>query len=203
MPNKQPQKRKSDVAKRPGQDALGQRIRQLRLARGMIAADLASGAGVSPSFLSQVERGLASPSLKVLNALANALEVTVGALVEEDPRDQYGVNDRIAEIVRADARKVMRRASGPDYQLLSPDLRGEIEFILVELAVGDAALPASHEGEEQLVVLRGALTLEVAGQRFVLQPGDAVRFEPSQPHRTLNEGAETVVYLSASTPPSF
>ena len=203
MPNKQPSKRQLENGRGTAENPLGQRIRQLRLARGMIAADLASRAGVSPSFLSQVERGLATPSLKVLNALANALEVTVAALVEGDPREQYGVNDRIAEIVRVDARKVMRRASGPDYQLLSPDLRGQIEFILVELAAGDAAMPASHEGEEQVVVLRGALTLEVAGQRFALQAGDAVRFDPSQPHRTLNQGAEPVVYVSASTPPSF
>jgi transcriptional regulator with XRE-family HTH domain len=186
-----------------GDIALGQRIRALRLDRGMIAGDLAARAGVSASFLSQVERGVTSPSLKVLQALANELEVGVALLIEGDSSNGGASRRPPAEIVRADRRKVMRRATGPDYQLLSPDLRGQIEFIWVESPPGEQSMVSSHEGEEQVVVLSGTLGVEIDGEEIRLEAGDAIRFDPSQPHRTINRGTAPAVYLSAITPPSF
>lgn len=186
-----------------GDKALGQRVRQLRLERGMIAADLAARANVSPSFLSQVERGITSPSLKVLQALANELGIGVAMLIEGDSSNGGGPRRQTAEIVRAGRRKVMRRATGPDYQLLSPDLRGQIEFIWVEASPGEESMVSSHEGEEQVVVLSGTVGVEIAGEEFRLEAGDAIRFDPSQPHRTINQGSGPAVYVSAITPPSF
>lgn len=185
-----------------GNDALGQRIRHLRLERGLVAADLASRAGVSPSFLSQIERGVASPSLRVLQALANELETGLDALVDGDS-SSAGRRRQVATIVRAGERKVLRRPTGPDYQLLSPDLRGQIEFIWVELEPRAESLLSRHEGEEQIVVLAGTLDVEVDGDDFRLEAGDAIRFDPAQPHRTINRGPVPAVYLSAGTPPSF
>jgi len=186
-----------------GDKALGQRIRALRLDRGLIAGDLAARAAVSPSFLSQVERGVTSPSLKVLQALASELEVSVATLLEGDSSNGGAPRRQTAEVVRADRRKVMRRASGPDYQLLSPDLRGQIEFIWVESPPGQQSMVSSHEGEEQVVVLSGTLRVEIGDEEIQLEAGDAVRFDPSQPHRTINGGSGPTVYVSAITPPSF
>lgn len=186
-----------------GDKALGQRIRELRLDRGLIAADLAGRAGVSPSFLSQVERGVTSPSLKVFQALAKELDVSVAMLIEGDSSNGGAPARQGAEIVRADQRKVMRRATGPAYQLLSPDLRGQIEFIWVESSRGEQSMVSTHEGEEQVVVLTGTLGVEINGEEIRLEAGDALRFDPSQPHRTINRGTTPVVYVSAITPPSF
>src|ERR1051326_7337638 len=168
---------------RSGDRALGDRIKQLRLERGDVAADLAVRAGVSRSFLSQVERGVASPSLKVLRALANALDVGVATLIEADPGESP-TSRKVGEVVRADARKVLRRAAGPDYQLLSPDLRGQIEFIWVELAPGSSNLVSMHEGEEQMVVISGRATVEIREERFELEIGEALRFDPRETHRS-------------------
>jgi len=186
-----------------GDRALGQRLRQLRLERSMVAVDLATRAGVSPSFLSQVERGITSPSLKVVQALASALEVGVATLIEGDSSNSSAPRRQVAEVVRADQRKVMRRPAGPAYQLLSPDLRGQIEFIWVELRQGEESMLSSHDGEEQIVVLSGTLDVEIGGEEFRLEAGDAIRFDPTRPHKTINRGAGSAVYVSASTPPSF
>jgi transcriptional regulator with XRE-family HTH domain len=185
--------------------ALGARLRQLRADRGLIAADVASRAGVSPSFLSQVERGIASPSLKVLQSLASALEVSVGALVDEagGGRDFDTNRRRRPQVVRAPERKVLRRASGPDYQLLSPDLTGQIEFFWIELAPAQASLESTHEGEEQIVVLSGEVVVEIEGEQIALGTGDAVRFDPSRPHRSRNRSDAPAVFIAAVTPPSF
>jgi transcriptional regulator with XRE-family HTH domain len=198
-------KKKEEIKpnRRAGDDLLGARIRQLRLDQGVIAADLAARAGVSASFLSQIERGASSPSLRIVQKLSNQLGVSVSALLEGDAGDVAPALRPACEVVRADARKVMRRASGPEYQLLSPDLRGHIEFILVELPANESSLITEHEGEEQVVVVSGRVVLEVNGDEFELRAGDAARIDPGLPHRTVNRGRRPAVYICAMTPPSF
>src|SRR5690606_2600939 len=125
----------------------GKRVRHLRLERSMIAADLATAAGISSSFLSQIEKGRAAPSLRVLDSLARALKVSTGVLLDGEPQAQppnpseshpshgvtAGSRAMTPTIVRADMRKRLKPANGPEYQLLSPDLTGRIEFVWFEL----------------------------------------------------------------------
>ncbi|MET0735342.1 MAG: helix-turn-helix transcriptional regulator [Microbacterium sp.] len=58
-------------------DALGDRLRRLRHERGERLADTAERAGVSPQYLSEMERGLKEPSSEMIAAVAGALEVTL------------------------------------------------------------------------------------------------------------------------------
>lgn len=70
-------------------DALGDRLRRLRHDRGERLADTAERAGVSPQYLSEIERGLKEPSSEMIAAVAGALEVTLVDLtsaVAEDLR---------------------------------------------------------------------------------------------------------------------
>jgi transcriptional regulator with XRE-family HTH domain len=70
-------------------DALGDRLRRLRHERGERLADTAERAGVSPQYLSEMERGLKEPSSEMIAAVAGALEVTLvdlTAAVVEDLR---------------------------------------------------------------------------------------------------------------------
>lgn len=58
-------------------DALGERLRRLRHERGERLADTAARAGVSPQYLSEIERGIKEPSSEMIAAVAGALEVTL------------------------------------------------------------------------------------------------------------------------------
>jgi DNA-binding XRE family transcriptional regulator len=58
-------------------DALGDRLRRLRHERGERLADTADRAGVSPQYLSEIERGLKEPSSEMIAAVAGALDVTL------------------------------------------------------------------------------------------------------------------------------
>lgn len=58
-------------------DALGDRLRRLRHERGERLADTADRAGVSPQYLSEIERGIKEPSSEMIAAVAGALEVTL------------------------------------------------------------------------------------------------------------------------------
>jgi transcriptional regulator with XRE-family HTH domain len=72
-------------------EALGDRLRGIRHDRGERLADTAERAGVSPQYLSEIERGLKEPSSEMIAAVAGALEVTLvdlTAAVAEDLRTQ-------------------------------------------------------------------------------------------------------------------
>jgi len=58
-------------------EALGERLRDIRHERGERLADTAERAGVSPQYLSEIERGLKEPSSEMIAAVAGALEVTL------------------------------------------------------------------------------------------------------------------------------
>ena len=179
----------------------------MRLERGLIAAEVAARAGVSPSFLSQVERGHAHPSLKVLIRLASGLEVSVTDLVTENDavsEARPGRRQPTATVVRSTERKILRRSGGPEYQLLSPDLTGQIEMILVELAPGQSSgADISHEGEEQIMVIEGTVVMRVDSETYELNRGDSIRFDSGLPHGSANLSARPATFLSAATPASF
>ncbi|QCR18824.1 helix-turn-helix domain-containing protein [Agrococcus sp. SGAir0287] len=58
-------------------EALGRRLRALRLRRGATLADVAARAGIAPQYLSEVERGRKDPSSEMVAAIAGALGVTL------------------------------------------------------------------------------------------------------------------------------
>ena len=68
-------------------DALGEQLRRIRHDRGERLADTARRAGVSPQYLSEMERGLKEPSSEMIAAVAGALDITLvdltAAVVDE------------------------------------------------------------------------------------------------------------------------
>src|SRR5206468_5524581 len=56
---------------------LGDRLRRLRHERGETLGDTATRAGVSPQYLSEMERGAKEPSSEMIAAVAGALDVTL------------------------------------------------------------------------------------------------------------------------------
>jgi transcriptional regulator with XRE-family HTH domain len=180
---------------------VGARIRALRQAKSLSLETVAGTAGLSIGFLSQIERGLSSPSLKVLAALADALDLSIGALFGTAPGSATGE----AVVVHADERSTLQLwRSGIVKQLLTPGGQGaNLNVYLVILAPGadTGEEPYSHHGEEAGLVLEGAMRLTVEDETWTLQTGDSFRFESSRPHRFASASdAETrVVWVNALT----
>ena len=63
-------------------EALGQQLRTERSERGLRIADVAERAGVSPQYLSELERGRKDPSSEILSAISGALGLSVRSLTE-------------------------------------------------------------------------------------------------------------------------
>lgn len=72
----------------PGADIpVGERVRFYRQARGKTQAVVAGLAGVTEDYLSQIERGLKTPSTGLLHRLARALGVPASVLFGESPAE--------------------------------------------------------------------------------------------------------------------
>lgn len=177
---------------------MGSRIRKKRKERGWSLKYLAKAIGKTPSFLSQVERNLAEPSITSLRDIASALEVPIFYFLLDAQSP--------SPVVRKDQRKII---SFPGYQLtfelLSPSLNREMEIIEGRLEPGGMTCeePLSHPGEEATLVLAGQMEIQVGSQHYVLNEGDCIYYYASVPHKITNIGKEELIFVSAITPPSF
>jgi DNA-binding XRE family transcriptional regulator len=79
-PRRETPRRSHPVTEPLWRESVGQELRRERLASGRRLVDVAEAAGVSPQYLSEVERGLKDPSSELLAAMAGALGLSVGTL---------------------------------------------------------------------------------------------------------------------------
>jgi transcriptional regulator with XRE-family HTH domain len=179
-------------------ESMGARIRKRRQQLGLTLLDLADAAGLTKSFVSQVERGRNSPSIATLRSIAAALEVPMFYFFQAEQNGN--------PVVRAKERRQVKFAGGGlYYEFLTPDLQRNIEMIEVRMKVGRSAgeMPRAHEGEECCVVMEGSVEVELSGVPYRLEEGDSIYIGSSQPHRFRNVGSGSAVLISAISPPSF
>jgi transcriptional regulator with XRE-family HTH domain len=191
------------VAPRDPALAIGARLAEHRNRRGVKVSALARQIGVSPSLISQIERGQSRPSVSTLFALAEALDVPVDAFfrdgeaappaspraMEAPPRDGRRT-DRYA--VRRHERARIDIEGGVRWERLTPAPLGDVEFMELIYAPGAESNPAlyRHPGFEMVLVLSGRLTIFVGFERYDLDAGDSMAFPSTLPHRYLNPGEE-------------
>jgi transcriptional regulator with XRE-family HTH domain len=192
--------RASSRVERKTAPGLGARIRRERTLRGLSLAHVASVTGLTKSLLSQVERGVAEPSLGSLRKVSLALGVPLSALFAERPRP--------GDVLRRSARKEIRwPALGVRYDLLSSDDRKTIQMVLMQLAVHgrscEAPTAGHGGGEECALVVSGVVEVHVGGARHVLDEGDSITFDCSVPHQYVNGGATPATVVAAMSPSAF
>lgn len=167
------------------------KLKILRLQAGMTLEDVAERTGLTRSYLSKVERGLASPSIGAALKIAGVLEVSVEALFGNQPSD-----DPVA-IVRASA-----TPSDGIVHLVAGDspTRRLVAFVLHPADAGRTRHPASHHhGEELVYVLAGRVELRLANRKEILGKGDCAHFESTIPHKiTSLSGPDALVLIVIS-----
>jgi len=179
----------------PRNDILGARIREAREAAGLSLRGLARTIGVSASLLSQVERGLAQPSVGTLWALVTELGFSLDELFAPD-------EVRPALVQRADGRPALELAGGVLWERLSaaPDPDADFAYVTYPPGADSGAddPPSSHRGKEYGYVISGRLCIEVGSETLDLGPGDAVVFGSEVPHRfrALGDEPVTAVWLN-------
>ncbi len=178
---------------------LGARIRALRLAGGLTLRRVAADASVTESFLSQVERGVAAPSIATVQRIARALGRSIAEL--------FAADERAGIVVRArDRRRVVYQGLGAIDEFLTRATDGKLQVILstIEPGGGTGDEAYTHDSDEEVVVvLEGSLDLWVGPEHFRLEAGDAVTHSSRLPHRNTNPGPGAARVLFCITPPSF
>lgn len=167
-------------------DAVGPRLRALRLEKEMTLADLAAATGVSTSTLSRLESGGRRPTLELLLPIARvhgvALDDLVGTRSPEDPRvHQQAVTRGGMTMVplsqRAGGLQAYKLTIPPGKRRRRPD-------------------PQTHEGYEWLYVLDGRLRMVLGDLDLVVTPGEVVEFDTRTPHWFGGADERRVEFLS-------
>jgi transcriptional regulator with XRE-family HTH domain len=178
---------------------IGRSLRDARRRRGMTLRTVADKAGVTESFLSQVERDIASPSIATLRRIAVALGTSIGTLL-----DSAGPH---AQMVRRGDRRVVGYAGlGARDEFLTdgPNARLQVIESVIEPGGGTGPEAYSHESDEEcLIVLEGCLELWVGDEAYRLEAGDAIRYSSRVAHRNQNPGPGQARILFVLTPPSY
>jgi len=176
---------------------IGPRVRALREAMDLSLRDLAERSGVSAPMLSQVERGETSPTLQVASRIAGGLELRLSQLLRLDEAGSVTV------VRAAERRRGGSAAGGHAFEILTAPLPGQrVELSRRELApgarTGGEGDPPMHEpGSREIgLVERGAVVLEIDGERQELATGDCVTFDADLPHHYENPGPEPAAILA-------
>jgi transcriptional regulator with XRE-family HTH domain len=175
--------------------SLGKRLRALRKEQELTLAQLGQQVGLSASYLSQIERGVAMPSLTRLTTIARILNVGVGYFFEDDVSSPF--------VVRSNQGKRPGGVADAIVELLSvdpTDKRIQPYHLVCQPGVSRDQ-PTTHPGEKFGFILQGQLTVTVGEESFVLEAGDSIHYQTLQPHSWRNEGDEECVAIWAVSPP--
>jgi transcriptional regulator with XRE-family HTH domain/mannose-6-phosphate isomerase-like protein (cupin superfamily) len=222
----------SSNASQPAGDSaleIGRRLGAHRLQRGVKVSELARGIGVSPSLISQIERGQTRPSVSTLFSLSEALEVPVDAFFRDNPADEAVASDTAPSgdgaaaagdatepaggdryLVRGGHRAVIDIEGGVRWERLTPTTLDGVDFLELVYQPRAESNPTlyRHPGMEMVLLLSGRLDIYVGFERYELSPGDSIQFSSSLPHRYVNptdevaRGVTVILHEEHESPPS-
>lgn len=180
---------------------IGDDIRALRRGRGLTLRELAQRVGRSLGWLSQIERGQTTPSVRDLGLIADQFGISISFFFRSASRNaaEQGL------ILRAEDRTAIGSSeTGLTEELLSPTLSGSFEIIrsvFAPHADSGGTLPA-REKEDGGVVLRGGLVLVIDGTEVTLRTGDSFQFA-GRPYAWRNPHDEPAEVIWVVSPPVY
>jgi len=156
------------------------RLRQLRIDKGLTLSELATSAGLSQAFLSRIENHKLSIPISGLEKLAQVLNVPIRTFFEEA--------QEIAPIVLCrkgkGVRKHFREPQSLIFELLAVSKPGKLmEPMLLDIPHATEPLKLiSHPGDEFNYVVEGELYFLYGKQKILLKKGDSVYYDATIPH---------------------
>jgi len=163
---------------------VGERVKKVREGRNLSLQDISQRTGLDVSLLEQIESGSLAPPLGIVIKLAKALNLKMGYFIS-------GEEDRAYTIVRKSDRKVVSRYDskkgeyyGYGYESLAPHKKNRhMEPFLVSLDPAETEEERStHDGQEFIYVLEGAMEVRLDEEVHILRPGDAIYYDSTVPH---------------------
>ena len=176
---------------------IGDRIRMLRQAKALTQEELASRAGLTKGFISQVERNLTSLSVESLIGILDALDQKISTFFDEafDEKIVFKVRDRV-ELEKEDVAHFQILVAAAQNRMLDP--------ALLELNPGQKTEEEEpHEGEEFGFVLSGGVDVVFGAKTYRAKKGECFYFKASRKHLIENRRKTRALVLWVSSPPNF
>lgn len=186
-----------DASERVDQDVVirtwvAENMRRIRLARGMSLRDVAAKANLSKALMSQIERGVANPTIATLTQVSSALDISFSELTRSSQ-----IEPQIVPAVDG--------SDGPSggRLLFSMPERRRFDVSEGHLHPGEQGVPSDHGtgSVEYGYVVDGEVELVLAGRDVLhLKAGDAVQFSAASPHlyRALGSASRIVTVVAYS-----
>ncbi|MFN3326947.1 MAG: helix-turn-helix domain-containing protein [Bryobacteraceae bacterium] len=180
-----------ETANESTEQRVGPLLRGLRESRGLSVRTLAARAGFSPSFISQVENGLASPSIASLERIARCLNVSLVQFFQATEAS----SDLILRLEQRP--RLESQWSNAKIESLWSSANSSLEPVMVTIAPGGSSGKRPHSQPLNLfaIVFDGAITLVLGDRPAVLHRGDAVAIPAHRQHRWVNEGKQPAQVL--------
>lgn len=182
---------------------IGENLRNIRKKRGYTLQYIAEKTGYSASLISQVERDLVNPSIVTLRKIAEALEMPLFAIFDENKIEEIFSDECV---IRKEQRIPINTDDfGAIFSLLNPHKKRKMDVILIEAEPGGNSSDEmhTHPGEECEIILQGTMEVEWNNNTYILNEGDSIYIDSSLPHRWKNVGTDKLVVLCVLTPAKF
>lgn len=174
---------------------LGARLRARRKAIGKTMQQVADEASLTIGFISQIERGISTPSLASLYNVAKALDASVDMFVTQAPKRSHPVATHAGQ-------RPTFKVDGTSrfYEFLERGFpEAKLNACLSHVPPGHASEMMSHEGEDFVYLVAGTMLYEVDGIQYELRAGDTLHFDSHKPHRGTNIGSDIAIELWVGT----
>lgn len=178
---------------RPAAGSVGAMIRKSRQQARISLQKLADLSGVSVGMLSQVERDLVNPSLRVLTSIRNALGLPASAFFQEI--DSPAARDPL--FVRRATQRPRLELGYISKELLSAGTPHNLQLMILHIPAGSSSGDKAirYQAEKAGVVMQGEFILRVADEEAHLKEGDSFVFDSSLPHSFTNPGTTAAKVL--------
>lgn len=175
---------------------IGNKIKELRVLKGLTQEELADRAELSKGFISQVERDLTSPSIATLVDILQCLGTDLKTFFDDSE------DDRIVFKKEDYFEKTDAELHNTIEWIIPNAQKNNMEPIRLTLEAGGSTYPDNpHEGEEFGYVLSGAVNIVIGNRRYKAKKGESFYFVPRYKHYIESKSGAVIIWVSS--PPSF
>jgi Uncharacterized conserved protein, contains double-stranded beta-helix domain len=177
---------------------IAEKIATLRKQKGYTLKELSDRAGLSISFLSQIENGSSSLAITSLKKIADALGVPIIFFFASNENHTF-------HVTAAEQKEFQIAGTGNQYVRLSGSFSDRsMEALKIMMPPGsNMGQKFSYVGEEFVYVMEGALQIELEGKLYMVKAGESIHYPSTIPHVWTNPEAEPNRLICVITPAIF
>ena len=180
---------------------IGRKILENRQKKGYSIREFSKKTGLSTSLISQIERGIANPSINALRSIAETLDIALHSLFVVD------VNNETLILRKKDRKKVYREnAKHIVFDILTPEyMHSNVDILWAIINPQSETTEGymEHDKEEFAVVTKGETYALIEDEEHFLEEGDIIRILPRMKHKFRNNTDEPVEILFILTTSSL